>query len=74
VRPADEVVAARIHRVQCSYCEREVEERLVLEVILRHLQLVVELVEDLGHIRGLQVDPSAHRCMLIVLDSVVLAA
>ena len=46
----------------------------MLEVILRHLQLAVELVEDLGHIRGLQVDPSAHRCMLIGLDSVVLAA
>ena len=46
----------------------------MFEVILRHLQLVVELVEGLGNIRGLQVDPSAHRCVPIVLDGVVFAA
>ena len=36
MRPTDEILAARIDRGQCSYCEREVEEGLMLEVVLRH--------------------------------------
>ena len=45
----------------------------MFEVVLRHSQVTIELVEGLGDVCGLQVDPSARRRVPVVPEGVVSA-